>query len=1052
MPTGVLHLKEVDTDKITLDGILSVSGEARLKGPTVIVDNALSVGTTTTLAADTTATNVNLTGTLSVSGQTTIGGDILPDTNDAYDIGSPEFKIRDLYVSNNSIWVGDDMKISNVNGSLKFRKRKTDEVPKAILDAGANAGHANEQATADAALAHAGVANVTDMKLQHWFKFMRTLNAAAKLTDIFRDNDDDYEETSASDAWKEIADANKIYANSMVGVGTSDPDTALHVKGSLKVESEDDGFQLIRSTVGASDPQLIIDTKNFGVDQSIEDMTGQNCTKFTKLYRVYGTNSEGYGRDWYWGLANDEYTNISLAVGGESGGNDPDLAFTFTTASELYCNKVYAALGGNADTATRLATPRKINGVDFDGTQDITIDTGTVNTRTITKGQSLSNESENFTLEDGENRIVLNNAQGSAGFSREYYANFNSGVPTEVGTIIYLEINSSRTNSSSDGVNHRSEIQFDGIKVLSTGNNYLGANASYSKSLKRMVMLTTNGWEDVTQLKHGDNGNVGIGTDNPSVQLHIKGTSPITLSTPDGPSYADYGQLVITDTTSPSSTSTLGNLKLGYDASTGGFGTGFIQCVNPNKYNGPLVIQPYGGNVGIGTSTPESKLHLYGDNDVLYLQDKTNDGGIGIKFTSESPNSGSPSQFGYLRYHHKDDESYSTKNCFKFSTTESTETVAVGGCLHIGVDGKDDGQMTSGGGSGRRNLFIQSTYGGNTSQAYGWWIGGQNEQLRPDDNDLYFAAMRNGSIRVAGHIADQGNNTRMNFTGQHRTFVKDIPTNQLDDKEGLIVVANQNEFIRMSGGVACGNDAITINESLPVVSLSKKSMDKRCFGVLSTTEDPEVRKEVHGNFASIMHKEKGDTRVFVNSVGEGGVWVSNMNGSLESGDYITTSDICGYGMKQDDDLLHNYTVAKILMDCNFQSVRQMKRVIKKEQNMVDYWVKYRDIKITEEEFETLPALRRKFHEGYYRIDQIDVREEDPGDTSFVHESRRELVNVLDEDGQFQWEDSVEMEDSYKIRYILPDGTQITKSEYDRKVQVNEEVYMAAFVGCTYHCG
>ena len=375
MPTGVLHLKEVDTDKITLDGTLSVSGEARLKGSTVIVDNALSVGSMTTLAADTTATNVNLTGTLSVSGQTTIGGHILPDTNDAYDIGSPEFKIRDMYVSDNSLWIGDTTKISNVNGSLKFRKRKINVVPKAIVQAGAHAGHANEAATTAAALAHAGVSSVDKMKMQHWHKFMRTLNAAAKITDIFRENDDDYEETSASDAWKEISDT-KIYTNTNVGIGTSDPDTALHVKGSFKLESEDDGFQLIRSTVGAADPQLIIDTKNFGVDDSIEDKTGQNCTKFTKLYRVHGTNSEGYGRDWYWGLANDEYTNISLAVGGESGGNDPDLAFTFTTTSELYCNKVYAALGGNADTATRLATPRKINGVDFDGTQDITIAAG----------------------------------------------------------------------------------------------------------------------------------------------------------------------------------------------------------------------------------------------------------------------------------------------------------------------------------------------------------------------------------------------------------------------------------------------------------------------------------------------------------------------------------------------------------------------------------------------------------------------------------------------------------------------------------------------------
>ena len=47
--------------------------------------------------------------------------------------------------------------------------------------------------------------------------------------------------------------------------------------------------------------------------------------------------------------------------------------------------------------------------------------------------------------------------------------------------------------------------------------------------------------------------------------------------------------------------------------------------------------------------------------------------------------------------------------------------------------------------------------------------------------------------------------------------------------------------------------------------------------------------------------------------------VCNINGNLENGDYITTSAIEGLGMKQDDDLLHNYTVAKITEDCDFSS-------------------------------------------------------------------------------------------------------------------------------------
>jgi hypothetical protein len=59
-------------------------------------------------------------------------------------------------------------------------------------------------------------------------------------------------------------------------------------------------------------------------------------------------------------------------------------------------------------------------------------------------------------------------------------------------------------------------------------------------------------------------------------------------------------------------------------------------------------------------------------------------------------------------------------------------------------------------------------------------------------------------------------------------------------------------------------------------------------------------------------------RLIVNSIGEGAICVSNMNGNIENGDYIQSSDLLGYGEKQDDDLLHNYTIAKATIDCNFE--------------------------------------------------------------------------------------------------------------------------------------
>ena len=112
----------------------------------------------------------------------------------------------------------------------------------------------------------------------------------------------------------------------------------------------------------------------------------------------------------------------------------------------------------------------------------------------------------------------------------------------------------------------------------------------------------------------------------------------------------------------------------------------------------------------------------------------------------------------------------------------------------------------------------------------------------------------------------------------------------------------------------------TISESLPEVLLSNALNDKRVFGVMADIEDTDSEERKYrygGNFVSVQPKDKGDVKLMINSLGEGAVWICNINGDLENGDYITTCEVPGYGMRQDDDLLHNYTVAKITQDCNF---------------------------------------------------------------------------------------------------------------------------------------
>ena len=41
---------------------------------------------------------------------------------------------------------------------------------------------------------------------------------------------------------------------------------------------------------------------------------------------------------------------------------------------------------------------------------------------------------------------------------------------------------------------------------------------------------------------------------------------------------------------------------------------------------------------------------------------------------------------------------------------------------------------------------------------------------------------------------------------------------------------------------------------------------------------------------------------------------------------------------------------------------------------------------------------------------------------------------------------------YKTRFLLSDGSIISRNEYLQKKENNQIVYVACLVGCTYHCG
>eukprot|EP00798_Chlamydomonas_sp_ICE-L_P016965 gene16965-biopygen25880 len=164
----------------------------------------------------------------------------------------------------------------------------------------------------------------------------------------------------------------------------------------------------------------------------------------------------------------------------------------------------------------------------------------------------------------------------------------------------------------------------------------------------------------------------------------------------------------------------------------------------------------------------------------------------------------------------------------------------------------------------------------------------------------------------------------VNFTGQHRCFVDALAPARLRDHEGLVVVTDKNAYA--SGLLRGRQRAMTINQALPIVSLSKVPKDPRAFGVISLTQDHPAGPSAAISGTELRKiAEQGDVRVQINSIGEGCIWVCDETGStIHAGDYVTTSSLSGYASLQvlddgdvPDGILRNYTVAKLTMDCDF---------------------------------------------------------------------------------------------------------------------------------------
>tara|TARA_B100000963_G_scaffold4085_1_gene3143 strand:+ start:4248 stop:6065 length:1818 start_codon:yes stop_codon:yes gene_type:complete len=106
-----------------------------------------------------------------------VTGHILPLTTEDYDLGSAEKKIRHLFLSDNSLWLGEGSKIDTSSGSVKTKKRNKNVVPSTITTAGGDEA---------GLLAYASVAALTDVTLTKALEYLTSLDSSkTEISDLY---------------------------------------------------------------------------------------------------------------------------------------------------------------------------------------------------------------------------------------------------------------------------------------------------------------------------------------------------------------------------------------------------------------------------------------------------------------------------------------------------------------------------------------------------------------------------------------------------------------------------------------------------------------------------------------------------------------------------------------------------------------------------------------------------------------------------------------------------------------------------------------------------
>ena len=277
--------------------------------------------------------------------QLSLGSHIIPTSNASFDLGNAEYKIRHLFLSDNSLWIGDDHKIDISGGKMKFKKRKKTAIPKNISVLGGEHADINSIITNTA-----GVGSIEEMTLHHWhdYAIQHNLDIAGKgagnasIEDIFSSNHpDDWDIDDELDTWTRNG-SNINYTSGSVGIGTDSP-------GNFKLK--------IHNSTGTNTTGSNSWHNHFCVEEQTAVGTGITFKAGTNTgYIYYGSNSGspwvGSGSFGFATTATAQESDIKMVIKNNGnvgiGTNDPGYALEIVGSENVTVNGTGTLYTGGA--------------------------------------------------------------------------------------------------------------------------------------------------------------------------------------------------------------------------------------------------------------------------------------------------------------------------------------------------------------------------------------------------------------------------------------------------------------------------------------------------------------------------------------------------------------------------------------------------------------------------------------------------------------------------------------------------------------------------------